>query len=481
MLTNRQRFIKNLSLLYLSNLISGLFALLVNIILIKRLGSFVYGDFAFALTFAGYFALVADSGLSPYGEAYISKNRRDAGNIVGNILSFNVVLSIVSIVLMLFLTLFVFRFDRIQEAMLILISVLPLINAFSFGWAIKGIEKNQIFSISAFIGKSVYFAMVLLLVISRNNYMLAVFSFLTGIFLTAAIQFGFIKKYIGKFRLNFTVENFKHLAVNAMPFGLVSGLIVLYVSFPILLLKVFASSGDIGFYYITNRLIVFVFGLFSLMIGGFIPVLSDSIKNNDAARQSSIVSELVRFSYTFSVPLCFGGFAVSGKLIEALFGGGFMVSAGLLKIMIWGVFFVSLSSVFFGYLTAMNDRKSLIFSSAITVIAGLAVSIAFIKEYGVYGGAVSNLAIEGIMFAGLFISAVKYVKINFNALNFAKVLAASAIMAWLVHIINADIVLSIIYGAIIYGVLSAALKILTKGDILELKEIALKRKGAVQK
>ena len=477
MLTNRQRFIKNLSFLYLSNLISGLFTLSVNIILIKRLGPFIYGDFVFALTFVGYFALIADSGLSPYGEAYISKNRQEAGKIIGDVISFNLALSLFSIILMLLLTLFVFRFDKIQKAMLILISVLPLINTVSFGWAIKGIEKNEIFSVSAFIGKSIYLAMVLLLVLDRNNYILAVISFLTGVFLTAAIQFGYIKKYIGKFKFNFTAENFKHLAVNAMPFGIVSGLIILYASFPVIFLKIFASDKDVGLYYVTNRLIVFVFVLFSLMIGGFMPVLADFVKRKDAVGQSRIISELLRFSYTFSIPLCFGGFVISEKLIAGLFGGGFLISVELLRIMVWGIFFVSLSSVFFGFLTAVNDRRSLIISASITTVAGMVVSLLLIEKYGIYGGAVSSLFVEAVMFGALCLAALKYIKINFNIVNFLKVFTASIIMAYIVCLINFGLVLSIIFGTVIYGALSLIFKILTKDDILELKNIAFKKNG----
>ena len=475
--SNKQRFIKNLSLLYISTFISGIFALIVNIILIKRLGSSVYGEYAFSLTFLGYFALIADSGLSAYGETAVSKDRAHADKIIGSIFSFNIVMALFSAVLMIIIA-FLFKFGQVQRDMLLLISTALIINTFSFNWAVKALEKNYILSLSVFIGRLAYFTGVFLFVLNKNYYMAAVLSFLIGLFLTAFIQAGYLNRIKGIFKFNFSVNNFKHLISNGIPFGIVSGLIVLYSGFPVLFLKIFANDAGIGFYYITNRLIVFIFVLFNLMAGAFIPIISEAIQKNDKEKQSSIMSELIRFAYTFSMPLCFGGFAVSRLLILRLFGDNFAVSAGLMKIMIWSIFLVSVSSVLIGFLTALNDRKSLISSAFFTTVGGLAVSLLLIREYGVYGGAASSLIIEIIMCCCLVIFSLKHIKISFNVINFLTVLAASAATAFMVGIIKAvfpDLILCVAAGIIIYAGLSLALKTISGKDIAEIRGILAKK------
>ena len=475
--SNKQRFIKNLSLLYISTFISGIFALIVNIILIKRLGSSVYGEYAFSLTFLGYFALIADSGLSAYGETAVSKDRAHADKIIGSIFSFNIVMALFSAVLMIIIA-FLFKFGQVQRDMLLLISTALIINTFSFNWAVKALEKNYILSLSVFIGRLAYFTGVFLFVLNKNYYMAAVLSFLIGLFLTAFIQAGYLNRIKGIFKFNFSANNFKHLISNGIPFGIVSGLIVLYSGFPVLFLKIFANDAGIGFYYITNRLIVFIFVLFNLMAGAFIPIISEAIQKNDKEKQSSIMSELIRFAYTFSMPLCFGGFAVSRLLILRLFGDNFAVSAGLMKIMIWSIFLVSVSSVLIGFLTALNDRKSLISSAFFTTVGGLAVSLLLIREYGVYGGAASSLIIEIIMCCCLVIFSLKHIKISFNVINFLTVLAASAATAFMVGIIKAvfpDLILCVAAGIIIYAGLSLALKTISGKDIAEIRGILAKK------
>ena len=474
--SNRQRFIKNLSQLYISTFISGIFALIINIILIKRLGSSVYGEYAFSLTFLGYFALVADSGLSAYGETAVSRDKADADKIIGSIFSFNIVLALFSTALMVIIA-FLFKFEQVQRDMLILISVALIINTFSFNWAIKALEKNHILSLSVLIGRLAYFAGVFLFVLNKNYYMTAVLFFLIGLFLTAFIQAGYLNTIKGIFKFNFGINNFKHLIVNGVPFGIVSGLIILYTGFPVLFLKIFTNNNSIGFYYITNRLIVFIFILFNLMAGAFIPIISEAIQKNDKEKQSSILSELIRFAYTFSIPVCFGGFVVGRLLILRLFGNDFAVSIGLMKIMIWSIYLVSISSVFFGFLTALNDRKSLILSAFFTTTCGLAASFLLIKEYGVYGGAISSLIIETIMSLCLIIFALKHIRLSFDIINFLKVLAASAIMAFLVGLIKIifpDLILCVVAGMIIYAGLSFALKTMDNKDIAEIKGILLK-------
>jgi O-antigen/teichoic acid export membrane protein len=373
---------------------------------------------------------------------------------------------------------FLFKFGQVQRDMLLLISTALIINTFSFNWAVKALEKNYILSLSVFIGRLAYFTGVFLFVLNKNYYMAAVLSFLIGLFLTAFIQAGYLNRIKGIFKFNFSANNFKHLISNGIPFGIVSGLIVLYSGFPVLFLKIFANDAGIGFYYITNRLIVFIFVLFNLMAGAFIPIISEAIQKNDKEKQSSIMSELIRFAYTFSIPVCFGGFAVSRLLILRLFGDNFAFSAGLMKIMIWSIFLVSLSSVLIGFLTTLNDRKSLISSAFFTTVGGLAVSFLLIKEYGVYGGAVSSLIIEIMMCCCLVAFSLKHIKISFNLINFLTVLAASAATAFMVGIIKAvfpDLILCVTAGIIIYAGLSLALKTISRKDIAEIRGILAKK------
>ena len=477
--SDKQRFIENLSLLYAATFISKVFALITNIILIRRLGASIYGEFAFAMTLVTYFTLIADSGLSPYGEASVSKEKMNAGKIMGNIFSFNIVLSVFAALLMLFTTFYIFKFGYIQRNMLALISVLPLVEAFGFTYAVRAVEKNQILALSAFIGRLVYFLGILIFVINKSYYIFSILFFVIGALLASVIQFGFIRKVTSKIKLNFSISNFKHLVLNAMPFGLVSGLITIYLSLPVLFLKIFSTDKDIGYYYITYRLVVFIFVFFNLIGGAFIPIISDAIKNNDSDKQSSILSELLRFIYTMAIPICFGGFIISKSIILKLFGYRYILSSNLLEIMVWSILFVAVSSVFVGFLTALNDRKRLIFAALTATLAGFIASFLLIRSYGIYGAAISNNLIEFAMSLCLSIFAIKHIKIKIDIINLIKVLIISAIMALTVKALNYDLILSVISGALIYGSLSLIFKTLRKGDILELKKILSKTTGNI--
>ena len=482
--TFRQRFIKNLSLLYLATFISKVFALIINIILIRRLGASLYGAYGFALTFVTYFTFIADSGLSPYGETTISKDRANAGWIAGDIFSFNLAASIFSTILMLVLVINIFKFGQIETDMLLLILFLPLIDSFGFVYVIKALEKNYILALSAFTGRLIYFLGILIFIVNRTNYLLAILFFIIGALITSIIQFGFVKKIIGKIKLNFSIKNFKHLILNALPFGLVSGFIIVYTSLPVMFLKMFSSDKNIGYYYITNRLVVFIFIFFNLMSGAFIPIISEAIKNNDSDKQSHILSELLRFAYTFSIPICFGGFVISKLIVLKFFGSNYILSASLLRIMVWSIFFVAVSSVFLGYLTSINDRKNMIFAAAITMLAGLIFSSLLIKLYGVYGSAAANLLIEFTMSLSLIILTIKkhggYGRIKFKIYksNLIKVLLISAVMAYIVRILvislHFGLILGVISGILIYAVLSLLFKTLKSEDIKELKAVMFK-------
>ncbi len=486
-MSNKQRFIKNLSLLYIATFISKIFALVINIVLVRKLGISIYGAFGFALTFIAYFTLIADSGLSPYGETIIAMNKSNAKIVAGNIFSFNLILAFISTAIILLLVFEVFKFGSIQANMLLLVSFLPIIDVFGFNYVIKALEKNKIIILSIFCGRLIYLSGIILFVFQKNDYLFAILFFIIGALVTSAIQFRFVIGLIGKIKLNFSLRNFKHLAVNGMPFGVAMALLTLYGSLPVLFLKILSSDKNIGYYYMAGRLVFFISSFIGLIMGAFIPIISDAIKNNNFNKQSFIVSELLRFNYTFLIPVCFGGLVLSKSIISVFFGAQYILGAYILDIMLWSTLFMGVSSVFGGYLTVLQDKKSLIISTFISFAAGIFIVPTLIKFYGVYGGAISSPFNELVMMITLYVLILKKgknksegdkIKLSVDIKNFAKVLLISIVMAFFVRFFNVNLhfnlVLCIISGVLIFLFLSVIFGTISKEDLKELN-VMLKR------
>ncbi|MHB8231690.1 MAG: oligosaccharide flippase family protein [bacterium] len=474
MLSNKQRFIRNLSLLLTSRIISAVLTLIVNILLIKRLGASIYGEFAFALTLSGYFVAIADTGLSPFGETEAAKNKNDITNIAGDIFSARFLLSLISTALIILIGLLFFKGDMRQKNMLIAASFLPLIYSFNFSWALRGIEKNHIILITGLAGGLIYFFGVLLIVKNQAWYLAAVLLFLAGNIITSAFQSGYIKDLIKKIKISFSYGLVKKTLKDSLPFGIFSWFSVLYISYPIIFLKIFNDNKNIGLYYITYKLMVFIFVIFNLIGNAFIPVISDAVKAKDNGKESKILSELIKFTYTFSIPVCFGGFVVSHNLIAELFGLKIIESAILLRMMIWAIIPVGISSALISYLMTKNAKKSLVKSAMFASITGFIFSIFLIKYLGVKGAAYSLNFIELLMAGGLIYFTYKIIKIKFDAINFIKVLSASIIMAYVVILAHQRLILSILIGMAVYTILSFILKTITKKDIKELRGLFAK-------
>ncbi len=474
LLSNKQRFIKNFSLLLTSRVISAVLTLLVNILLIERLGASIYGEFAFALTLSGYFLSIADTGLSPFGETEAAKNKNNIAKIVDDITSAKFLLSFISTIIIIFIGIFLFKGDIRQKIMLIAIAFLPLIYSFNFSWALRGIEKNHIILTTNLMGGLVYFLGVILIVKNSKWYLAAVLLFLAGNIIISAFQFGYIKNLIKKIKVSFSYGSVKKTVKDSLPFGIFSWFSVLYISYPIVFLKIFSNNKNIGLYYITYKLMVFVFVIFNLTGNAFIPVISDAIKAKDNEKESKILSELIKFTYTFSIPVCFGGFVISHNLIAELFGLKIIESAMLLRMMIWAIIPVGISSALISYLMAKNARKPLVKSAIFASITGFIFSIFFIKYFGLKGAAYSLNFIELLMASSLIYFTYKIIKIKFDIINFIKVLSASMIMAYVVILAHQRLILSILIGMAVYAILSLVLKIISKKDIKELKTLFAK-------
>ena len=492
-LTYKQRFIKNLSLLYLATFISKVFALAINIILVRKLGASIYGAYGFALTFVTYFTLIADSGLSIYGESAIAKNKNGLKEIVGNVFSFNLFMSLISSAALVLSAVYVLRFGAVQTYMLLVIALLPLANTFSLSFAIKALEKNQIIALSAFIGRFIYFLGIILFVVDKGDYLYSIIFFIAGAFITAFIQFGYVIKIIGRIKLNFSLKNFKYLALNGIPFGIFSALVIFYGSLPVLFLKILSTNKNTGYFYMAGRLVFFVSSFTALIVGAFIPIISDAIKNKDLERQSSILSELFRFNYTALIPVCIGGVVLSKNIVYVFFGPKYITSAYILDIMIWSILFIGISAVFNGYLTALQERKSLIVSALIATVAGLLATPVLIKYFGVYGGAAASVITELITAFALIALTLKSsrARVNVDWINLTKVLFASLLMGIIINFMAeslsfnpvTNLIVCISAGIIIYFILSVALKIIKIDDLNELRGIVkynYKFNGAVE-
>jgi len=467
-LSNKQRFIKNFSLLFASRVISAVLTLLVNIVLIKKLNASIYGEFGFALTLSGYFVSISDTGLSPFGETEAAKNKNNITKIANDIMSAKLLLSLASTLIIVLIGLFLFKDDNIQKTMLIAIAFLPLIYSFNFSWALRGIEKNHVILTTNLIGGLVYFIGVLLIVKNSKWYLAAVLLFLAGSIITSAFQLGYIKNLIKKIKVNFSYNSIKKTITDSLPFGIFSWFNVLYISYPIVFLKIFSNNKNIGLYYITYKLMFFIFFILNLTGNAFIPVISDAIKIKDDKKESKILSELIKFTYTFSIPVCFGGFVISHNLIAGLFGSKIIESAMLLRIMIWAVIPVGISSALISYLMAKNAKKSLVKSAIFASALGFISSIFFIRYFGLKGAAYSLNFIELLMVGGLIYFTYKIIKIKFDIINFIKVISASMIMALAVILAHQKLILSILIGIVIYTLFSLILQTITKKDIKEL-------------
>lgn len=476
MISYKKRFARNLALLLTSRVVNAVLTLLVNLLLIDRLNSSVYGEFAFALTLSVYFILISDTGLSPLGETIIAKNKDNISPAIDSILSARFWLSSISAVIIIAIALFFFKGDVIQRNILIAVAFLPFVAAFNFSWALRGIEKNHIILITSFIGGLFYFLGVFLIVKNAGWYVTAVLLFLGGNIITSALQFGYIRSLTKRIRLLFSYVSLKKTVKDSFPFGVFIWLNTLYISYPIIFLKIFSVNRNIGIYYITYKLIAFIFVIFNLMGNAFIPVISDPVKMNDGKKESNILSKLIRFTYTFSIPVCFGGFVISHSLITELFGAKLIGSAALVRIMIWAIIPTGINSALISYLMVKGEKRKLIKSAGLTSLVGFIFSIFLIKFMGLNGTAYSVVIMETVMAGSLIYFTNKISKIRFDFVNIAKVLSASFLMGYAVYILQEKLILSIVIGTIVYAVLSLILKTLSLNDIKEFRPAAVKNR-----
>ena len=292
-LSNKQRFIKNLTFLFSSRILSAILTLAANIYLIERLGASIFGEFAFGVTLVGYFISIADTGLSPFGETAVAKNKSNIAEIINNISSARLLLSFISFIIIISIGLIFFQDAPRQKNIIIAFSLLPLIYSFNFSWALRGMEKNHVILFTNFINSLLFLLGILLIVKNFNWYLTAALLYLAGNLTAVLIQTNYIEKTVKKIKINFAFNGVKKTVKNSLPFEIFSLVSILYISYPIIFLKIFNNNKNIGYYYITYKIIGFIFMMLNLTGNAFIPVISDAVKENDKIKESKLLSEFI--------------------------------------------------------------------------------------------------------------------------------------------------------------------------------------------
>ncbi len=428
--SQRQTITKNTFWLFSGEIISRIFRAAIVIYAARVLGAENWGVFSYALSLTAFFTVFSDIGLNAVLTREISKNPNLKQQYFSTAFFIKLILLTISVLAIIFIAPF---FTKIETAK-ILLPIVALIIIFDglreFGMALnralEKMEKEAV--IKVFTNLSIAVLGIIFLIFSATAKSLA-FSYAigaaSGLLLTIWVLWPYFKNLLTYFSKNLLRPIFSA----AWPFALLGLLGTIMVNTDILMLNLWRSAEEIGFYSVNQRIIQFFYIIPALLSVAIFPSLA-RLANTDNEKFRRLLEKSISISLFVGIPIVFGGLILSEEIINLLFGAQYLPAVPAFKLLLFTVLIIFPSYFIGNAVFAYNRQKKFIIFSALGAFSNVALNYFLIPSFGIIGAAFATLG--ALILSNIFLW-LKMKKINYFTVlpHLKKILLAATLMALL--------------------------------------------------
>lgn len=449
------KIIKN----YMYNLTYQIFIILIPLVTVpyvsRTIGAEGIGLNAYTNSLMSYFVLLANVGLTLYGNrtiAYTRDSIEERSRRFWEIVILKVIMTIVS-----FVCLYGFMRAYNQYTVLLAVQSIQLISvAFDISWFFVGIEDFKKTVTRNIMVKILSLVLIFSFVHDANDLVLYI------LILTCSTLFGnltlwtYIRKYITK--VSPSTFQFKMHIVPVMLLFLPQLATSFFVSINRIMLGNFSTLVQTGYFDNADKM-VRIFLAFITAIGTVMfPRIANSFNRQEYEKVKTYLTTAFDAVNLMSFPIVFGLITVATPFSNIFFGANFEGIDKVLAILAIELIFMGWSSIIGQqYLVAVNKVQGLTVSLLISLVVTLFNGYFLISHFGAMGAAVSSVVAEAIIAFVQLIYLKRYLKSVELFSGLWKIFLSSIVMmicsGWVGSFIGNDfihIVVSVLVGAMTY-------------------------------
>jgi O-antigen/teichoic acid export membrane protein len=397
-----QKLAKNAGLLFISQIITYILAFFYVIYIARYLGAEGFGVLSFALAFTGIFAVFIDLGLSTLTVREVAKDKSLTKKYINNTLLIKIILSILTF-LFIVLTLNLLKYPGSTLNIVYIISLSVIFGSFSqtVYSIFQAYEKMEYQSLGNTLNSILMLIGVILLI--QQNVGVLEFALLYVMVSFVIMIYNFIV-CIWKFvipKLDLDLKFWKKLILNAIPLGLISIFIILFVKVDTIMLSKMAGDIAVGWYNAAVNLVQSLSFITGALMAAIFPVFS---KFNESSKDSfnKLYEKSFQYLLIIILPIGIGTSLLADKFILLIYGVAYVNSIIALQILIWWYVLGSMSWLIGTVLNSTNRQKVFVMSSAFCLIFNIIANLFLIPILSYVGASIVTIATEAILFILLF-------------------------------------------------------------------------------
>jgi len=454
--TINQTIAKNTFWLFLAEFFRSGARLLVQIIIARKLGVEGFGIFAFALSFAGIFAFLADFGFSTLVLKNIAQDKTKIKKYFDNIIFIKTVLGI-AVFLLIILSTQLLSFDKSTNVLIYLASIIVITNTFSdfFRSFFRAFEKMQWEAFSK-IFEGILLALAIGFLIFNNT---SLEEILFGYIIVGIIVLilnliilskRFFKEGIFK-QYNLDFEEIKFILKESLPLVSSTIFISIYYYIDQIMLGIISTKTDLGYYSAAQRIVYGLSMLYVIVSISFSPQIAYFFKK-DKKQLKFILEKMNKIMLTLAIPLGIGGTVFAPEIINFIFGNGYTRSILAFQILIWSQAIVFISVCYGNTLVMCNKQNKFLYGVGFGAIINIILNYILIIKFSLYGASIATVITQLLIFIYMYFTLSKEViKINFYKYLTKPILSSLIVITVLFFLkTNLSILVLILLGIIFY-------------------------------
>lgn len=464
---------KNMSWLFVSQIIASICGFIWTILLARYLGVEKYGILSFAISFTGILTILNDLGIATHIIRHISTDYDSASKYLGNAIPLKSLFSFITFGVSLII-LILMKCNPITIGITLLLTIHSCIGSMNgiFNGTFQAFEEGKYQGINNTIYNILLLTFILIVIFTDYGLFGIAFSYIIARIISTFYVYFVLQKHIVRPKLEFDKTFCKKITIASIPFALSSLLYLIYYSIDTVMLTALIGDYATGIYNASYKIISVLTVFYSLYIAVIFPVMSKLFKNDKKILKVSF-EKSVKYLTMITIPLAIATMLYSSEIITFIYGHEFDASAAPLSILIWTVCFLFINGAAATLLNSSNEEITVTKVNAIGAAFNILLNFFMIPHF-TYNGAAVTTVLSDILILCFYIYIMKKLNLLPNKrllLDLGKIIIGTLILGILLYLLNLNMWIALPVGIIIYLIAIYLLRFFDEDDKYIIKEI----------
>lgn len=341
-----------------------------------------------------------------------------------------------------------------------------LFATYQIEWLYRGIENFRYITVRNIAIRVIYILSLFLFIKGEDDTTLYFGLTVSVIVVNAIINLIYSRHFVQlKLSLKIFVESWKKYFKQIAILGANGIMNSFYSTFNVVYLGSVCPKSEVGYYYVSNRIMTVFLGVISAFTLVMLPRMSN-LANRDNEEFNRLLTKSIKIILKTCIPLGIGLFLYAPNVVQLLSGDGYEPSILPLRIISPLIVVSALAQiVVYQIEIPLKQDKAILISSIIGAVLGVGVNLIFVSHYGVVGTALALcISISGsFVYNYLFCKRNKLLVFPWKQVLKELFMSIPYIILWvLLKFIICNLILQLLIG----GLLSLLYWLLINRDLL---------------